>query len=139
VIRPHIDGLPDALPERGQSLTAGAAAVVEWEVTVPIGVDTLTYTLEASDSGGASDRVRVTQRVRPAVPVRTFQATLFRWERPVEQPVQRPPDALPDRGAVRVGFAPRLSAGLDGVRDWMRRYPYSCRRCCRRISTVTGY
>jgi hypothetical protein len=100
--------------------------VVDWEVAVPFGVDTLIYTLEASDSGGASDRVRVTQRVRPAVPIRTFQATLFRWERPVEQPVQRPPDALPDRGALRVGFAPRLSAGLDGVRDWMRRYPYSC-------------
>ena len=41
-------------------------------------------------------------------------------------PVQRPADALPGRGGVDVACAPTLVAGLDGVREYMRRYPYRC-------------
>lgn len=125
-VTPQVSGLSTPLGEQRHSLTAGAATVVGWDVLVPSGADTLTYTLDASESGGASDRLRVTQSIRPAVPVKTYQATLVRWEKPIEQSVARPADALPDRGGIRVAFAPKLSGGLDGVRTWMRDYPYTC-------------
>jgi hypothetical protein len=33
---------------------------------------------------------------------------------------------VPDRGGVRVDFRPSLAAGMDGVEDRMRAYPYTC-------------
>jgi hypothetical protein len=64
--------------------------------------------------------------VRPAVPVRTFQSTITRWQEPLRQPVAIPADALPGRGGVEVRADATLAAGLDGVRAWMRDYPYTC-------------
>src|SRR5262249_36821330 len=60
------------------------------------------------------------------VPIRTLQATLLRLEREANQTVQQPADAIAGEGGVRLGLASTLTAGLDGVRDWMERYPYSC-------------
>ena len=62
----------------------------------------------------------------PVVPVRTYQATLLRWEKPIAEPVALPADALAGQGDVQVSLSPSLSAGLDGVREWMRAYPYTC-------------
>jgi hypothetical protein len=47
-------------------------------------------------------------------------------EKPVSQPVARPADALAGVGGVKVALSPSLAAGLGGVRDWMRQYPYVC-------------
>ncbi|MFM7734837.1 MAG: hypothetical protein ACKPBU_02510, partial [Alphaproteobacteria bacterium] len=68
------------------------------------------------------------QRVVPSVPVRTLQATLAQWSPPgpLAQPVAPPTGAVPGAGGIDVGIAPGLGAGLDGVRAWMRAYPYSC-------------
>ncbi|MEB2283756.1 MAG: hypothetical protein B6D46_15920 [Polyangiaceae bacterium UTPRO1] len=108
-------------------LPAGGAAVVGWDMTAPAGVETLAYTIGATAAGAAADEVRAVQQVRPAVPVRTLQATLARLdEHGLRQPLARPADALPDRGEVRIALAPSLTAGLDGVREAMRRYPYRC-------------
>lgn len=118
------------LAPRTVTLAPGAAQVVGWDVTAPIGVERLAYTITASTTGAkpSSDEVRVTQAVRPAVPVRTLQATLVQLPAGVahEEQVARPADALADRGEVRVALAPTLAAGLDGVRQFMRRYPYRC-------------
>ena len=35
-------------------------------------------------------------------------------------------DAIAGVGGVQVSLSPTLAAGLDGVRDWMRQYPYGC-------------
>ncbi|HEY2524734.1 MAG TPA: hypothetical protein VGI29_06725, partial [Candidatus Binataceae bacterium] len=66
------------------------------------------------------------QRVLPVTPVRTYQATLMRLEKPIAEPVALPADALAGQGNVQVSLSPSLSAGLDGVREWMRAYPYTC-------------
>jgi alpha-2-macroglobulin len=108
------------------ALSPGEAKVVAWELTVPAGVQQLQYTIEASESGGERDRLQVQQQVRPAVPVRPVQATLLRWEGQIHQPVQRPTEALADRGGVQVSLSPTLTQGLEGVREWMSRYPYTC-------------
>ena len=50
----------------------------------------------------------------------------MRWEKPIVEPVALPADALAGQGGVQVALSPSLTAGLDGVREWMRDYPYTC-------------
>jgi uncharacterized protein YfaS (alpha-2-macroglobulin family) len=124
-----VDGLGTPLAPQDVRLAAGGSAVVGWDVVVPVGATRLGYDVAATikDRTAASDHVRATQEVRPAVPVRTLQATLVQLgPAGMKQLVARPADALPERGDVRVALAPSLAAGLDGVREHMRRYPYRC-------------
>ena len=126
-VQGRVDGLPDPLTTR--SAVAGLQ---------PIRGDRLGYYRADGSarpcatrwtprpSGGAADRLRVVQQVYPAVPIRTFQATISQWQREIKQPVQRPADALLDRGGVQLLVRPSLVEGMVAMRDWMRRYPYSC-------------
>jgi alpha-2-macroglobulin len=125
-VKARIDGLPEPLVPQTLSLAPSQSQVIGWEITAPPGVQALRYEVEAEEPGGATDRLRVVQQVQPAVPVRTFQATMTQWQREIKQPVQRPADALPDRGGVQLLVRSSIIEGLDGMRDWMRRYPYSC-------------
>ena len=127
----RVDRLGEGLAPRDVTLAAGEAQTIGWDVTVPLGVASLGYEIEAAEHGapaGAApvDRVRVTQRVVPAVPPRVYQATLDRWERPLKVVVERPAGALPGVGGIVVSLRPTLTEGLGGVRDWMARYPYTC-------------
>ncbi|MBI4537691.1 MAG: alpha-2-macroglobulin [candidate division NC10 bacterium] len=124
--RGRLEGLPRTLEAQRASLAPGEAKTVQWQIGVPAGLGTLRYAVEVTEAGGGSDSLRVVQQVRPAVPVRTFQATLFQWERPAAQPVERPGDALPGRGGIQIALASTLTDGLAGVRDFMRKYPYGC-------------
>jgi uncharacterized protein YfaS (alpha-2-macroglobulin family) len=123
-----VDGLkPPQQPVQKVQLGPGDGRTIGWKLDVPPGVAELKYHIDATTgAGGPSDHLLITQRVLNAVPVRTYQATLMRWEKPIVQPVARPADALPNRGGVAVTLSPSLVAGLDGVRLWMRDYPYSC-------------
>ena len=125
-VRLSVDGLAAPLAPQRVSLAAGAAQVVEWPIQVPPDAETLRYAIDAIAAGGPADRLAVTQRVLPAVPVRTLQATLLRWEPNLRVPVRRPPDALPDRGGVDVAGAASLGGSLEPLREWLRKYPYSC-------------
>ena len=125
-LRGRVEETREGLAPRSLQLGPGQAQAVSWDLTVPAGLPALHYEVEAQEPGGASDRVRFTQQVRPVVPARITQATLARWEQPMTQPVERPADAIPGRGGVQVVLAPRLTAGLAGVRDWMGQYPYTC-------------
>ena len=121
-----VDGLDHPLEPRTVMLAAGEAKAIEWNITVPTNVSVLRYEVDAREPAGASDRVAVTQQVRPAVPARVYQATLQQIDRPLREEVERPADALPDQGGVEVDLAAAITTGLDGVRTWMRDYPYSC-------------
>ncbi len=126
VVNGHVEGLTEPLASQAISLSPSEARTVAWEITAPAGVEALRYEMEVAERDGPTDRIRVIQQVRPAVPVRTFQATLSRWEQEIRQPVDRPADAIPDRGGVQVTVGSTLIEGLDGVREWMIRYPYTC-------------
>jgi len=129
-VRGRVEEMSDPLAVRAIELGAGEARVVEWPIVVPDGVEHLTYELQAGVDGGPTDSLRVRQQVRPAVPVRVLQSTITRWEpargTPLRQPVARPAEAIAGRGGIEVSGAANLSGGLDGVRDWIRRYPYTC-------------
>jgi uncharacterized protein YfaS (alpha-2-macroglobulin family) len=135
-VRCRVEGLAEPLPAQQVALDAGAARVVEWTIAVPPTAATLRYTVEASAAGGPADRLAVSQRVLPAVPVRTLQATLARWEPNWRLPIQRPADALPDRGGIDVAASASLAGGLEPLRQWLRDYPYSCLE--QKVSVAVG-
>jgi hypothetical protein len=58
--------------------------------------------------------------------VRTFQATLGQLDKPLEISVERPSDAVPGRGGIRVHLRNRLADELAGVKEYMSFYPYVC-------------
>jgi alpha-2-macroglobulin len=114
-----------ALPRQDVALAPGESREVGWDTTVPAGASTLQWDVTAAGDG-ASDRMRVTQQVNVAVPVRTLQATLVQIDGTKTIPVERPADALPGRGGIRTTLQARLGSDLPGVRDYMTAYPYTC-------------
>jgi alpha-2-macroglobulin len=125
-VNAKIDGLAQVPPPQKIALAPGQGTTISWNVEVPAVVRELKYHVDASVEHGPSDHLLITQRVIPAVPVRALQATLLQLDKPVVLPVARPSDALAGVGGVQVSLSPSLAAGLDGVRDWMRQYPYGC-------------
>jgi alpha-2-macroglobulin len=105
-------------------LAPGQARELGWDYTVPQAA-LLQWEVEAR-AQGASDRLRVGQKVGAAVPVRTLQATLLQLDGPRSMKVERPAGALPGHGGVAVSFSPKLGGDMAGVRDYMSRYPYTC-------------
>ena len=119
--------LAEELPPYRLELKPGEAREVAWPVQVPVDAGELLWEVAASAEGNAAaDRLRVRLPVLPALPVRVLQATLTQFEQPLTVSVQRPADAIPDRGGLRVSLRARLGDGLGGVSDYMARYPYSC-------------
>ncbi len=118
-----------AAPMTAQRLTLapGSATDASWTVTVPVGTKALAWEVTAKDTGGAaSDRLRATQSVVPVFPVRTYQATLMQLTEPFAMTVERPVKAVPGRGGIDVNLRARLGDGLDGVREFMTFYAYTC-------------
>ncbi|MGH8529007.1 MAG: alpha-2-macroglobulin family protein [Nevskiales bacterium] len=119
----------DAGPLAPQTLAIdpGLAQEVGWDVTVPIGAEQLNWELSAGETDGpAIDRLKLTQSVTAAYPVRVYQATLTQLENKLSLPVERPADAIPGRGGIRVDLRARLGEGLAGIHEYMSRYPYIC-------------
>jgi uncharacterized protein YfaS (alpha-2-macroglobulin family) len=117
----------DALEPARTTVGAGQSADLSWSVRVPVGHADLRWDVSARDvSGPASDRVRVTQSVVPALPVRTYQSTIAQLAAPFSLAVERPAAAIPGRGGIEVTLRSRLGDGLDGVRAYMSDYRYTC-------------
>ncbi|MHB8111285.1 MAG: alpha-2-macroglobulin family protein [Syntrophorhabdaceae bacterium] len=108
------------------SVPAGQAKDAVWQVTAPTGVEKIYYEVSARDTSSARDGLKITQKVTPAVNLRVFQATLAQLTDSMKMDVEKPTDAVPGRGGVSVGMQGKISAGLQGVTEYMRRYPYVC-------------
>lgn len=124
---------PMALTFAPQELTlaAGAAQEITWPVDVPAEASSIGWEAAVEEVGGAAkDRLKLTQRVTAAVPLRVLQATVQQLDGSTSWPVAAPADALPERGPKRgglvVGLQPRLSGALPGVRRYFETYPFSC-------------
>lgn len=132
-----VDGLSGVLPPTALALQPGEAKEIGWDVAAPVGVGKLSWQVEVKEKGtAAGDRIRVQQWVVPAIPVRTFQATIVQITKDYRQAIARPQDALANRGGVRVTVRPRISEGLSGVIDYMKNYPYTCME--QKISTAVA-
>ncbi|MBP1607917.1 MAG: alpha-2-macroglobulin domain protein 2 [Acidobacteria bacterium] len=121
-----IKGIAESLAPQTLSLAAGQSKDIGWTLTVPAGIDSLQYELAAKSGEEITDRLRVNQKVVPAVPQRVFQATLSQIEGDYRLEVERPADAIPGQGGIHVTLRPSLLAGLVGVTDYMNSYPYTC-------------
>jgi hypothetical protein len=109
------------------ALAAGEAKEAGWEITAPVNGESLAWEVTLSTRDGrVRDRLKVIQKVIPAVPVRTFQATLTQIDKPLSILVDRPSDAVPGRGGIKVHLKNRLADELAGVREYMSFYPYVC-------------
>ena len=119
-----------ALPASRVTLPPGEAREIGWDVTVPFNVAQLRWDVTVSETAASgktpADRLKVQQKVIPAVPVRTFQATLAQLGEPLDLAVKIPDDAVPGRGGIRVALSPRLADDLPGVREYMSLYIYTC-------------
>ena len=123
----RVEGLGRELAPQQLTLAPGEARALGFEIEVPAGVSALVYELAAkSGDAGPEDRVRVSQRVVPAVPERVFQATLLRLDAPAALPVERPQGALEGRGAVAVSLRASLANGTEGIERFFEEYPYDC-------------
>ncbi len=124
----RVNGIAQALERRDADLAAGEAKEIGWDVTVPVDVSRLDWQVEATERKDepARDTLKVSQKVVPAVPERTFQATIFQLAGPQSIAVQRPGDAIPGRGGVNVRMQARLAGDLPGVREYLSWYPYTC-------------
>ncbi len=108
-------------------LAPGEAREIAWSVTAPLDADKLHWEVGArTKEGDIGDSLKVGQKVVPAVPVRTFQATLMQLDQPLALPVAKPADALPGRGGVVLHLKNSLADELAGVKDYMAAYPYTC-------------
>jgi uncharacterized protein YfaS (alpha-2-macroglobulin family) len=108
-------------------LAAGEAREVVVAVDVPRGLRRLEWEWSASSPGVPGDSVKTQGAVLPwPAAAGVLQAQLVRVDRPIAIPVATPKDAVPGVGGVRVQLSPSLVGGLEGVRDYLREYPYEC-------------
>ncbi|HYH41801.1 MAG TPA: alpha-2-macroglobulin family protein [Burkholderiales bacterium] len=112
--------------EQAIALTAGEAKVVSAPMKAPVGLDRLYWEIVSTAKDGAQDRLRTSQKVIEVNPVRVYQATLTRLDKPFEMPVERPADAIPGRGGIRIDVMGSIGGELSAVREYFARYPYTC-------------
>jgi uncharacterized protein YfaS (alpha-2-macroglobulin family) len=110
------------------SLPAGESRNIGWDVLVPIDSESMKWevSIKEKDANEEGDRLKISQKVIAAVPVRTLQATIMQLEAPQSISVKLPDGAIPGRGGVKVTFRKHLGDGLGGVQEYMSRYPYTC-------------
>lgn len=115
------------------TLAPGEARNVGWDIDVPVGAGALQWRVDATarsgegaTADGFSDALSVNVPVSASVPERTYQATLFQLEKPLNIAVERPADALPGRGGIDVTVQNRLAGDMPGVRAYLSRYPFNC-------------
>ncbi len=121
-----LEHAPALQPQRVE-IPAGRAHDLVWSVTAPVGVAQLKWEVAAREVGGAAgDKIELTQSVIPAYPVRTYQATIAQLTAPLSLPAARPAGAVKGRGGLEVTLRAKLGDGLDGVREYMSWYPFTC-------------
>jgi hypothetical protein len=117
-------------PGKTITLKAGEAQDVLWSASVPADAQSIVWQFTAQAvNGKASDSLRITQRVAPAVPLRTLSQELVEIRepgKPLTRSVALPRTALPGRGQIRVRVTPTLLADTEGIRRYMQSYPFWC-------------
>ena len=123
-----VEGLSQTLIPMDVSLTPGEAKEIGWDAIVPLNVEALRWEVEVKEKdlrGG--DRIRVTQKSRSCHSGKDLSGDHRPSGKGISRlTVERPKDALPGRGGVRVTLRPKIAEGLSGVLEYMKWYPYGC-------------
>ncbi len=116
-----------SLESKEVKLEAEGAAEVAWAAKAPEGVASLAWEFEASETNGNNkDRLKITQRIEPAVPLTVQQASFARVDGKLELPVAPPKDALPGKGGIEISLSPKLAVAPPGLVRYFEEYPFSC-------------
>ncbi len=119
-------GKPGKLPVLEANLAPDESRELAWDVAAPFDAARMAWDVSVVGAGGATDRVKLAQKVIPAYPVSVYQATLLQLGQPLNVKVQIPAGAVPNRGGVSLALRAKLADDLAGVREFMSRYPYIC-------------
>lgn len=126
------------LPAQTVQIPAGEAREIGWDITAPALLafsrgGSILWEVGATEkgTGTASDKLKVSQQIVPAIPVTVQQAVLAQLTPNASMPVQAPAGALADpkgqvRGGMQVSLQSSLAGGMPGVREWFRNYPFTC-------------
>lgn len=115
------------LEARDEDIPAGQSRDVTWSVTAPSGVPRIDWDVTARDAEGVlQDRLKVSESSAPVFPVRTWQATIAQLTAPLTVPLHPPAGAVEGRGGIEISLAGQLAGNLEGVREYMQAYHYTC-------------
>lgn len=110
------------------AIPAGESRNAAWNVNVPVNITSIKWDVTAKEKGATEDgdRLKVSQKVIAAIPVRTYQATIAQMDTPQSISVKLPDGSIPGRGGINVIFRKKLGTGMAGVEEYMNYYPYTC-------------
>lgn len=119
-------------------LPSGMAQEVSWLITIPKGINTLSWQFEASEREGkkSADLLRVAQTVEKVVPITTEQASLYEVVGKLTIPVGLSKEALPGEGALNIYLQSKLTGEMPALKTWWESYPYTCLE--QRLSKALG-
>ncbi len=106
-------------------IPAEQTQLIAWNIKVPYGIDKIEYEFQVK-SNQASDKLKITQKVIPSIPISVQQATLVQLNKSYNLEVEQPADSLENQGGINLIYSNSLVSSLSGVREYMSRYPYNC-------------
>ncbi len=112
-----------------QKLVLGpeSAGEVRWPASAPEGQNSLNWEVSVREEGGkASDTLRLTQQIVPAVPLTVQQASFTRIEGNFSVPVSLPAGALAGKGGLEIALSPKLAEPPPGLKRFFEEYPFGC-------------
>jgi alpha-2-macroglobulin len=121
----NIKGINEKFSSKNVSLASGESKEIFWEVKVPFKTEKLEYEITAK-SQDDSDRLKITQSVKEPYPISVLQATLNQLDKEYKLNVQIPEDAISGMGGIQVAYSKSISGNMNGIKEYMRKYPYSC-------------
>ncbi len=94
-------------------------ALVMGQVTVPVGAIKASYEYSVAGDTGQKDKLVVTQEIKPLLVARTQMAQLEQLgDKATVVGIERPKDADPTQGGVKVTLIDSLARGLTSVREY---------------------
>jgi uncharacterized protein YfaS (alpha-2-macroglobulin family) len=124
-VQPSSRAIREPLVAQEAQVPAGESRDLTWTVSAPVGVSHIDWDITAS-ADAVRDHLRVSETVIPAFPVRTYQATIAQLTGPLSVPAAIPRGAVSGRGGLEINLQAKLGDNLDGVTEYMSRYPYIC-------------
>lgn len=123
---PAKNAIKNTLPAQSIEVPAKSSKSISWMLNLPKNIDSLYVQINASAASGAKDRILVGMDLIPGAMPKVQQSALFFMDSPKTMPVQRPADAVPGEGSLRLILSSRIGDQLDGVQKYMQLYPHRC-------------